>query len=441
MVSFHLANDIARVALRSPLEAAATMHEFVRHFGWERTSTKAHLNAVAQAIQGRFGGTRPSVQAVVEFLATDPSFLRLAHRPYLSLSTWIEQAPRHIPSDGTPADWSVPQITNLAELTSWLGLSLGKLQWLADIRGLEAKVRAESLRNYRYLWVPKKVGPPRLIESPKPMLKQLQRRILDRVLGHIPAHPASCAFQRGSSVRSFVTPHVGQAVVLRLDLQDFFPRLAKARVAAIFRTAGYPEAVAGIFAGLCTNTTPSRVLANQAWAPTTRTAQRSLYGSPHVPQGAPTSPALANLCAFRLDCRLSGLARAADCAYTRYADDLAFSGGPDLARGANRFLELASRIVLEEGFMLNFRKTRVMRQGVAQKLASVVVNERPNLDRRDYDQLKAILQEAVTRGPAIANRSGHSSWREHLQGKISWAAHLNPLRGAKLQAMFDRISW
>jgi RNA-directed DNA polymerase len=89
-----------------------------------------------------------------------------------------------------------------------------------------------------------------------------------------------------------------------------------------------------------------------------------LYAHPHLPQGAPTSPALANLMGYRLDRRLSGLANSADAVYTRYADDLAFSGGAAFNRGVERFSAHAAAVALEEGFSVNHHKTRVMRQGV-----------------------------------------------------------------------------
>src|SRR5207245_5631813 len=139
-----------------------------------------------------------------------------------------------------------------------------------------------------------------------------------------------------------------------------------ARVHALFRTAGYPAPVARLLTGLCTN-----VVATDVWekAPQQRLRQgtdkmRLLYRFPHLPQGAPTSPALANLCAYRLDCRLEGLARRAEASYTRYADDLAFSGGKELERRARSVQVHVCRIAIEEGFAVHVQKSRFMRQGV-----------------------------------------------------------------------------
>src|SRR5207244_3281701 len=114
--------------------------------------------------------------------------------------------------------------------------------------------------------------------------------------------------------------------------------VSSARVLALFQTAGYPNPVARLLTGLCTNSVPADVLDAYPFpgraVPWWRLERP--YRWPHLPQGAPTSPALANLCAYRLDCRLSGLARAAGAAYTRYADDLLFSGGRQLERSARR---------------------------------------------------------------------------------------------------------
>ena len=122
---------------------------------------------------------------------------------------------------------------------------------------------------------------------------------------------------------------------------------------------------------------------------------RWLYAKPHLPQGAPTSPSIANLCAYRLDCRLSALADTAGAIYTRYADDLAFSGDTDFARVAKRFQLHASATAMEEGFRVHHRKTRIMRRGVCQRLAGIILNEHPNLPRNDMDRLKATLMNCI----------------------------------------------
>jgi hypothetical protein len=168
---------------------------------------------------------------------------------------------------------------------------------------------------------------------------------------------------------------------------------------------------------------------------------RQCYQRRHLPQGAPTSPALANACAYRLDARLTALARAFGAVYTRYADDLAFSGNDRLARSARRFQVLAGIIAAEERFELHYRKSRFMRRGVRQQLAGVVVNEHLNVSRTEYDKLKAVLTNCVRRGPASQNREGQLDFRAWLLGKVGFVTMINPARGAKLRRLFDAIVW
>jgi hypothetical protein len=232
-------------------------------------------------------------------------------------------------------------------------------------------------------------------------------------------------------------------VVLKLDLEDFFPTIGLARILGIFLAAGYPESVAKALAGLCTNRVPlglwKRRDAPLPGPDSWRT--RQLYRVAHLPQGAPTSPTLANLAAYRLDARLSGLAASSGATCTRYADDLAFSGDEVFGRSIGRFRVHASAIVLEEGFGLNMRKTRVMRQSVRQQLAGAVLNVRPNVARDDFDLLKATLHNCLKQGPLGQNRADHPDFRAHLLGRIGQVATLNLDRASKLQRLFDRIEW
>jgi hypothetical protein len=386
---------------------------------------------------------RPASHRLADFLLTDRAFLRLHDRRPLVLRHGIGLRPSMAPATGPPSNWPVPAIATLGELADRLKLEHAELDWLADRRGLERRVAAEPLRNYRYHWIPKRDGASRLLEAPKPRLKSVQRKILSEILSQIPPHDAAHGFERGRSVRSFVDGHAGQYVVVRLDLRDFFPSITSARVAALLRTAGYPEPVALALAGLCTNRPPARVWSLPAAPadPAEAARTRQLYRMPHLPQGAPTSPALANLCAYRLDARLMGLADASQAHYTRYADDLAFSGDVAFARRLRRLIIQAVAIAIEEGFQIHWRKSRIMRQSVRQRVAGVVLNDRPNVPRADFDALKATLHNCLQTGPESQNRQRHPNFQAHLAGRVAHVQSLNPDRGRKLKAMLDQVVW
>jgi hypothetical protein len=346
------------------------------------------------------------------------------------------------------AGWGIPAIVTEGALAAWLGLSPSELEWFADLKHLCTRSRVEKLHHYNYRLLAKPGGSVRLIEAPKQRLKQMQRAILTGILERIPVHDAAHGFVKGRSIKTFAAPHTRKQVVLRMDLRDFFPSIRSARVQALFRTAGYPECVADLLGGLCTTATPRNVFSAKRVSnpefkvdPLALFHAWQLYSYPHLPQGAPTSPALANLCAYRADCRLSGLARAAGTTYTRYADDLAFSGGEDFDRCVGRFAIHAAAILLEEGFEVNHRKTRVMRCGVRQHLAGVVANDHVNVVRADFDRLKATLTNCVRLGHASQNREAHANFRAHLAGRISFVEMLNPQKGAKLKKIFEQIEW
>jgi RNA-directed DNA polymerase len=154
-----------------------------------------------------------------------------------------------------------------------------------------------------------------------------------------------------------------------------------------------------------------------------------------------TSPALANLCAYRLDCRLAGLARTVGGEYTRYADDLAFSGSEAFEKSVERFSIHVAAILIEEGFRVNYRKTRVMRQVVRQHLAGLVANQRLNVMRPEFDRLKATLTNCVRKGPGSQNREQHPQFRAHLEGRVTFVEMVNPSRAKRLRDLYERIVW
>ena len=161
---------------------------------------------------------------------------------------------------------------------------------------------------------------------------------------------------------------------------------------------------------------------------------------PHLPQGAPTSPALANLVCFRLDRRLAALAAAFGASYTRYVDDLTLRGGARVGRG--RLAGLVGEIAREEGFRVNVAKTRAISSARRQDVLGVVVNDHPALPRRERDALRALLHNCATHGWATQLRGRDpATFRQHVLGRVAWAASVDPTSGARLLALADRIDW
>ena len=392
--------------------------------------------------------TRPRRREVMSFLRLDRDFaeachqyghqIKILHR--IAGSQWMRPV-------AAAVAWPIPRIETTGALADWLELDPSELRWMADLKALGYKRPQTRLEHYHYRVLAKATGSVRLIETPKPRLKNLQRRILGGILDRVPSHPAVHGFVRGRSIRTFAAPHVGQRVVLRMDLENFFPTFPGARMQSFFRTIGYPEPVADLLGGIATNCVPrtawTEMIKRPGFAldPQELWRIRAMYTRPHLPQGAPTSPSLANLCSYRLDCRLSGLAKSAGAAYTRYADDLAFSGGEKFEQCAARFATQVAVILMEEGFTAHHRKTRIMRQSVRQHLGGIVTNQRLNVRRSDFDLLKAVLTNCARHGPATQNREAHPHFREHLAGRIGFMESIHVEKGRRLRAIFDQIAW
>lgn len=393
---------------------------------------------VFRLLEAHPGPARPRSAVVAEFILADSGFRRSRLRRLHQFGQASKAPAMH---SALPIAVNVPAICTPDELAQWLGVSFGELKWFANLQGFARRRSHAKLGHYHYRVLAKHGGAVRLIESPKPRLKSIQQRVLREILDAIPPHDAAHGFRKGRSIVTFVVPHERRYVVARMDLQNFFPSIRRPRVAALFRTIGYPEQVAALLAGLCTNVAPSSVWNSPGLPPLHRLRDaRWLYAEPHLPQGAPTSPAIANLCAYRLDCRLHGLARAAGARYTRYADDLAFSGDREFARRVKRFLLHVAVTAAEEGFAVHYRKTRIMRSSVRQHLAGVVVNERINVRRGDYDQLKAVLINCSRHGPASQNRDHHPDFRAHICGRVAFVESINPERGRRLRRLFEEIA-
>lgn len=403
---------------------------------WTPEAIEAHLRQrlprtwtripalIAADLRAAFPGqTAPDAPRIALALHRTPHAARLlAHarktrslpRPWLASPDF-----RPIPA---LADLPLPRLATPDELADWLALPPDQLIRFADPHGLSARNPVSFARHYHCHLIPKRDGTLRLIEEPKPVLKRLQRRILHGLLDNVPAHPAARGFVRGQTCITAAATHAGEAVVLTFDLADFFPSIPWSRVYATFRALGYPQAVARALAQLTTALTPYETLHTPGLA-----ARDHLKGR-HLPQGAPTSPSLANLAAFRLDRRLSALARSLNARYTRYADDLTFSGDPHIAPILTRAVP---EIAHPEGFHLNPAKTRQATKGQRQTVTGLVVNSHVNVPRPTYDRLKATIHHLQNPDDP---RHADPAFLARLQGQIAWVSQVNPARGTKLRA-------
>ena len=325
----------------------------------------------------------------------------------------------------------LPVLHDGADLARAMGIELSALRWLTYHR------RAAALLHYHRYGIPKKTGGIRAISAPKPALAKAQAWVLANILNKLEPEPDAHGFVRRRSILTNALPHVARAVVVNLDLSGFFPTLTFRRVKGLFGKLGYSEHAATVLALLTTE--PPRAhaeLDGKVWG--------VALGERVLPQGACTSPALTNAICRRLDRRLRGLAARHGFEYTRYADDLTFSGDDRSAasEGARRkvglLLKSVRSILLDEGFVEHPEKTRVMGQGRRQEVTGVVVNAKPSLGREERRRLRAILHNAARHGLASQNREQHPDFAGHLRGLVSFACMLEPERAAEWKAALAR---
>jgi len=391
-----------------------------------------------QAMHKQFADKYPRISAenLDRFIIAHPYFLQAWREHSRDLS--IRRYTLSSGASTTPLiECDVPQLECMDDLAAWLGISKPRLEGFADNHGLEQKHSQSHQRHYHYIWKSKRLGADRLLEIPKSNLRAIQRKIHTEILQHVPLHPACHGFRKEHSCVTFAQAHCSERRVIRMDLQRFFTSIPLRRVHAIYAGIGYRTEVARLLSGLCSNQTPFDVLRAKHKS---KWRQNQQFTAPHLPQGAPTSPTLSNLAAWKLDVRLSALMKHMDGNYTRYADDLALSGDYSKTE-ATHLVTLVRNIAEDEGFTVNHRKTRIMTQASRQRLTGLSINQHVNYPREKYDKLKAILYNCGRFGPVSQNREKHPAFKAHLQGRVAHVQSINPQRALRLQRLFDRIEW
>jgi RNA-directed DNA polymerase len=324
----------------------------------------------------------------------------------------------------------LPAIGTAAELAAAMKVSISTLRWFAAHRDVDAK------SHYISWQIPKRSGGSRTITAPLPQLKALQRWALRNYFEKLPVHAAAHGFLPARSVVTNAMAHAGADVIVKLDIENFFPTVTWKRVKGLLRKAGTPESVATLLALLATE-------APRQWVDFRGGTYSVATGERVLPQGAPTSPAIANAVCMKLDARLAAFARQLGLTYTRYADDLTFSfkKSPEQKRLALGLLvEKTKDILRSEGFNLNASKTRVLRRGMAQRITGLTINAadagvpQARVPRAVLRQLRAAIHGRKQGKPY---REGES--RAYLQGMAAWVYMSDAKRGAHLLSEVARL--
>lgn len=307
----------------------------------------------------------------------------------------------------------LPQLDTPKQLAEALGITIGQLRWLSFHH--EA---AEAI-HYKSFEIPKRSGGKRLIWAPKPRIKEAQRWILHNILELLPVHGSAHGFLPERSILTNARPHVNSKCLIRMDIKDFFPTITFPRVKGLFRNAGYREQIATLLALICTEA-PREIIKLKDKIYYVAVAERCL------PQGAPTSPAISNIVALNMDKRLKGLSKSNGWRYTRYADDLSFSFSDNKKNPqVGYILGAIKRIVEDECFEINTKKTWVSRKGGKQAVTGITVNgtNKPRVSRELKRKLRAITHnlkqgKSLHEGESIHQMIGYSSYIAMVEPKI-----------------------
>lgn len=243
--------------------------------------------------------------------------------------------------------------------------------------------------DYTERFIEKRSGGTRRLLVPTSDLKDLQHRILKRLMARLSVHPAATGFEPGTSIVHNAAQHIDQAVVICMDIRDFFPQTTAERVTAYFQRIGWNREAAELLTKLTT------------W-------------EDGLPQGAPTSPRLSNLVNHVLDARIERFVDRRKGTYTRYADDICISFPKDYPKRIRGTVQVVRRHLKAFGYEPNGKKTRILRQHQQQKVTGLVVNDRVNVPRHIRRKLRAVEHRLNTGQRATMTREQLDGWKALL---------------------------
>ena len=313
----------------------------------------------------------------------------------------------------------LPDLVSLGNIAEAMGLTTDDLVWLCYERA------ATETDHYSRFEIPKRAGGSRLISSPKPKMRVAQSWINLNLLAKLTPSEYCFAYRPKKSIVDNANQHVKKKIIIKLDVKDFFPSITFNRVRGYFEYLGYNPGVSTVLALLCTDSPRVRVTFKGR-------AQIVAVGPRSLPQGACTSPALANLIASRLDSRLAGYAKtlAGDWSYTRYADDLTFSTNNEDSH-IGHLIAAVGHIAKDEKFEIKGEKTRIMRSPRRQTVTGLVVGDEVRIPKATIKKMRALFHNIETKGQEPVTEELGKNALAVAQGYWAYLYMVNPAQAKK----------
>jgi RNA-directed DNA polymerase len=326
--------------------------------------------------------------------------------------------------------------------------TLGHLAAICNVPfGFLHEIVCRNADCYRVFFIKKRSGGVRRITIPSPSLLTVQRWLHQTVLLQQPTHACAHAFNAGCSPLKNAQLHAGSKWLIKIDIENFFESVSEKQVFRVFKNMGFRPLLSFELARLCTRLTDlqhKRLISKDVFHYTISSYRSGGLG--HLPQGAPTSPVLANLVCYDLDTQLEALAGNFDCVYTRYADDIAFSSQKFSRRSAKKLLSQVSHHLSTFGFRVNAKKTVIAPPGARRIVTGLLVDsECVKLPREFRENIQLHLYHARKHG--IPDHCKYRNFRSliglrnHLDGLITYAEEVEPQFGQDCRNEFDALPW
>ncbi len=341
-----------------------------------------------------------------------------------------------------------PVIFSIEHLAMLMGVESGYLRHLiGEPKNGGYQEWPHKMFRYNYFKIKKKRGGYREIMSPSKDLKYIQKWILENVLINYKLQESCKGFRKGISIKDNALPHERADVILKIDLLKYYDTITENRVWGVFADIGYRKNLAVSLAKLTTANHRNKYWRSIPKAELIRMGY-DRGGIPAVlPQGAPTSPALANIVADRMDKRFEALSEKLGFAYTRYADDLTFSIKGDAKLPS---LKLITKIIEEEKFCVNENKVKFFRKGGKQYVTGLTIANGVNVSKKYRKQISDHIY--YCRRCGVKNHLKHLAGKEKsnvaplafhdwLYGHICFIHSINKGAGIKLLQDFAKIDW